>query len=123
MPSLTSAFHDTKSCDRDFFGQTSGHDRLIWSFHEFRLEATPAATARGAAAVCVCVNDRVDPACLEILARENVRLVALRCAGFSHVDVKKARKPGLTVGRVPAASPRGFFRASAAACGTTNGAG
>jgi D-lactate dehydrogenase len=99
------AFYDTKPYDREFFGQTPGHDRVDWHFHEFRLDATTAATAKGAQAVCVFVNDRVDRACLEVLAREGVRLVALRCAGFNNVDVKAARVLGLSVVRVPAYSP------------------
>ena len=102
---MTIAFYDTKPYDREFFGQTPGHDRVDWRFHEFRLDATTAATAQGAQAVCVFVNDRVDRACLEILAREKVRLIALRCAGFNNVDVKAARELGLNVVRVPAYSP------------------
>ena len=102
---LTVALYDTKPYDREFFGQTPGHDRVDWRFHDFRLDATTAATAKGAQAVCVFVNDRVDRACLANLAREKVRLVALRCAGFNNVDVKAARELGLSVVRVPAYSP------------------
>jgi D-lactate dehydrogenase len=102
---LTVALYDAKPYDREFFGQTPGHDRVGWMFHEFRLDVTTAATAKGAQAVCVFVNDRVDRACLEVLAREGVRLVALRCAGFNNVEVKAARELGLSVVRVPAYSP------------------
>lgn len=99
------AFYDTKPYDREFFETAPGRERLDWSFHEFRLNAETAGTVRGAQAVCVFVNDRVDRACLEILAREQVRLVALRCAGFNNVDVKAARELGLSLVRVPAYSP------------------
>ena len=102
---LKVALYDTKPYDREFFGQTPGHDRVDWRFYDFRLDATTAATAKGAQAVCVFVNDRVDRACLAILAREKVRLVALRCAGFNNVDVKAVRELGLSVVRVPAYSP------------------
>jgi len=102
---MTIAFYDTKPYDRESFGQTPGHDRVDWRFHEFRLNATSAATAAGAQAVCVFVNDRVDRACLEILAQQKVKLVALRCAGFNNVDTKAARELGLAVVRVPAYSP------------------
>jgi D-lactate dehydrogenase len=105
MPSTTTALYDAKSYDREFFGKTPGHDRVDWRFHGFRLNAETATTARGAQAVCVFVNDRVDRACLEILAREGVRLVALRCAGFNNVDLKAARDLGIAVTRVPAYSP------------------
>ncbi|MCI0541351.1 MAG: hypothetical protein L0Z50_39640 [Verrucomicrobiales bacterium] len=102
---ITIAFYDTKPYDREFFEKTPGHERVDWRFHEFRLNAETAGTVRGAQAVCVFVNDRVDRACLEILAREKARLAALRSAGFNNVDVKAARELGLSVARVPAYSP------------------
>lgn len=102
---VTVAFYDTKPYDREYFGRSPGHERARWHHHDFRLDVTTAATARGVQAVCVFVNDRVDRACLEILAREQVKLVALRCAGFNNVDVKAANELGLTVVRVPAYSP------------------
>jgi len=102
---MTIAFYDTKAYDREFFGRTPGHDQVEWQFHEFRLNATTAGTAAEARAVCIFVNDRVDRACLEILARQKVKLVALRCAGFNNVDVKAAGELGIAVVRVPAYSP------------------
>ena len=102
---LRVAFYDTKPYDHESFESIPGHERVEWRFHEFRLNAETAQTARGAQAVCVFVNDRVDRPCLEILAREKVQLVALRCAGFNNVDVKAARELGLAVVRVPAYSP------------------
>jgi D-lactate dehydrogenase len=42
---------------------------------------------------------------LEKLHRLGIRHLALRCAGFNHVDLPKARALGLTVTRVPAYSP------------------
>lgn len=102
---LTAAVYDAKPYDREFLARASGHERIDWRFHEFRLGAATAITARGAAAVCVFVNDCVDRECLEILEREKVRLVALRCAGFNNVDVGAARELGLPIVRVPAYSP------------------
>jgi D-lactate dehydrogenase len=55
--------------------------------------------------VCAFVNDRLDGAVLESLAGAGTRLVALRSAGFNHVDVEAAKRLGLTVVRVPAYSP------------------
>ena len=51
------------------------------------------------------VNDQLDRACLEVLARQGVELIALRCAGFNNVDVASARELKLTVTRVPVYSP------------------
>lgn len=101
---LTVAFYDAKPYDRQAFLAVAG-EGLIWQFHEFRLTAETAATAAGAAVVCVFVNDQIDAACLEQLAALGVRLVALRCAGFNNVDLAAARVHGIAVVRVPAYSP------------------
>ncbi len=98
----TVAFFDTKSYDREHFARVEGVD---WRFHEFRLGTETAAVARGASAVCVFVNDRLDRPCLTALAEAGVKHVALRCAGFNNVDLAAARELGLAVTRVPAYSP------------------
>ncbi|MGQ0733359.1 MAG: 2-hydroxyacid dehydrogenase [Acidobacteriota bacterium] len=99
------AFYDTKPFDRGNFSSGGGADRLEWQFFDFRLGSDTAGTARGALAVCVFVNDRLDRACLDTLAGHGVRLVALRCAGFNNVDLNAAKALGLAVTRVPAYSP------------------
>ena len=101
----TVAFYDTKPYDRDYFQRATHADQLAWRFHEFRLNATTAASASGAQAVCVFVNDRVDRACLKLLADLGVHHIALRCAGFNNVDLVAARELALAVTRVPAYSP------------------
>ena len=101
---MNTAFYDTKPYDRQYFGH-AGSEPLRWQFHEFRLTSATAASADGAQAVCVFVNDRLDRACLEQLHRTGVRLVALRCAGFNNVDLAAAKALGLSVVRVPAYSP------------------
>jgi D-lactate dehydrogenase len=51
------------------------------------------------------VNDLADRPTLQSLAKQGVRLVALRCAGFNNVDLVAARELGLSIVRVPAYSP------------------
>ncbi len=105
MDTLEAAFYDTKPYDKQYFEAAPGVERLRWRFHEFRLSRETAATAGGADAVCVFVNDRIDRPCLESLAQAGVRLIALRCAGFNNVDLDAARSLKLPVIRVPAYSP------------------
>lgn len=99
------AFYDAKPYDREYFLKTAPDTEITFAFHPFRLSAENAATASGCRAICVFVNDEVDRACLEGLAREGVGLIALRCAGFNHVDLKAAAALGIRVVRVPAYSP------------------
>ena len=81
---------------------TAGH-KLI--FHESRLSADTAALAGRAAAVCPFVNDDLSAPVVERLAAAGVRLLALRSAGFNHVDLAAAAAAGIAVARVPAYSP------------------
>jgi D-lactate dehydrogenase len=99
------AVFSTKAYDRRFLDAANrGFDHRL-DYFEARLDASTAALAEGYPAVCVFVNDRVDAAVLEILAKGAIRLVALRCAGYNNVDLEAAERLGVAVVRVPAYSP------------------
>lgn len=59
---------------------------------------------KGADVVCIFVNDIADAAVINALVENDVKLLALRCAGFNNVDLAAA-KGKLPVVRVPAYSP------------------
>jgi D-lactate dehydrogenase len=99
------AVYDTKPYDRSYLERANDGNRIVWRFHEFRLSAQTAASATGASGVCVFVNDRVDGACLELLAQQKIKHIALRCAGYNNVDLAAARTMNIAVTRVPAYSP------------------
>lgn len=84
------------------YSASSGH-RLV--FFEQRLTEQSSSMAIGFDAVCVFVNDRLNAEVLRMLAKNGVRLAALRCAGFNNVDLVTAEKVGMTVVRVPEYSP------------------
>lgn len=99
------AFFGTCSYDRDAFERErpgTGHEIV---YLEPRLTAATASLARGCQVACSFVNDRVDAEAVRLLAAEGVGLIALRCAGFNHVDLQAAARHGLQVARVPAYSP------------------
>ena len=81
---------------------TYGHEL---TFLEPRLTAETAAMAVGFPAVCSFVNDRIDRQALERLHSGGTRLIALRSAGYNHVDLRAAAELGFTIVRVPAYSP------------------
>lgn len=102
------AVFSSKPYDREFLtraNEAAGSSHEI-RFIEAHLDASTAALTADADAVCPFVNDRVDAAVLPVLARQGVRLIALRGAGFNNVDLRAATEAGLTVARVPAYSPR-----------------
>ena len=72
---------DTKPYDRDHLQPATAAGSIEWRFLEFRLNRDTAPTAKGAQSVCVFVNDQLDRPCLEALAAQGVKLVALRCTG------------------------------------------
>ena len=102
---ITAAVFDTKPYDRQALQQASANQAIEWRFLEFRLTEETASAAKNARAVCVFVNDQLDRSCLELLARQGVELVALRCTGFNNLDVEAAKELKLAVTRVPIYSP------------------
>ncbi|MGV3719870.1 MAG: 2-hydroxyacid dehydrogenase [Actinomycetota bacterium] len=99
------AVFSEKPYDREFLSTanaTRGHEL---TFLQPRLDLSTAPLAEGFPVICVFVNDRLDAAVLEELARGGTRLIALRCAGFNNVDLAAAHRLGMTVARVPAYSP------------------
>jgi D-lactate dehydrogenase len=79
-----------------------GHDLR---FVETRLTKETAALASGFRCVCAFANDRLDQECLTILKAGGTELIALRSAGFNHVDLPSAARLNLRVVRVPEYSP------------------
>jgi D-lactate dehydrogenase len=114
------AFYSTRPYDRRFFTEANADGAHELVFFEARLDASTAATAAGAEAVCAFVNDTLDAAVLQRLHALGVRLVLLRSAGFNHVDLPAAAALGLAVGRVPEYSPYAVAEHTAALVLTLN---
>lgn len=91
--------------DQASFTRANRHTALELHFQPARLTLDTAALAAGFEVVCAFINDELDAAVLERLAAAGTRLIALRSAGYNHVDLPSAAHLGLTVVRVPAYSP------------------
>ena len=94
--------YDVSSLNRANDGGDHGHELVML---ETRLTPETAPLAQGSEVACIFVNDEAGGAVLEALHAAGVRLVALRSAGYNHVDLATAARLGLTVARVPAYSP------------------
>jgi D-lactate dehydrogenase len=99
------AFFSTHPYDRRFFDEANAAGAHEIRYLEPRLAEVTATLAAGCQAICAFVNDRLNHLVLEALATSGTRLIALRSAGFNHVDLEAAKRLGLTVARVPAYSP------------------
>ncbi|HZF81583.1 MAG TPA: NAD(P)-dependent oxidoreductase, partial [Rubrivivax sp.] len=114
------AIFSTRPNDREFLARANGAGRHELVFLEARLDGSTVATADGAQAVCVFVNDRLDASVLQALRKAGVQLVVLRCAGFNNVDLVAAAALGIAVGRVPEYSPHAVAEHTAALVLTLN---
>ena len=74
-------------------------------FYDFRLTPQTVKIVQGYDAVCAFVNDDLSRPVLEALAANQVKLIAMRCAGYDKVDIDAAKSLGIQVVRVPAYSP------------------
>lgn len=99
------AFFSTKPYDRHAFTAANAAPAHALEFLEPRLTRATAPLARGSPAICAFVNDQLDAGTLEILRDGGTRLIALRSAGYNHVDLEAARRLGFTVVHVPQYSP------------------
>lgn len=82
--------------------KVAGHEL---TFVSTRLEAATAKLAEGFPCVCAFVNDVLDAEVIDCLSECGVKAIALRCAGYNHVDLEAADRFGLVVARVPQYSP------------------
>ena len=91
--------------DQESFTKAASGTALELHFQPARLTEDTAPLAAGHEVVCAFINDDLSAPVLERLAAAGTRLIALRSAGYNHVDLAAARRLGLTVSRVPAYSP------------------
>lgn len=104
---IRAALFSTKSYDRKHFASVLEDERfknLEVTFFDNKLDRHTAIMAKGFDAVCPFVNDVIDKDTIDILVSLNVKLIAMRCAGFNNVDIEYA-KDKIPVCTVPAYSP------------------
>ncbi len=105
VPHMKIAFFDAKSYDRPSFDRYGKEAGVTFKYYETKLSVDTVELARGADGVCVFVNDDLRAEVIDRLSELGVRVIALRCAGFNNVDVRRAEERGIPVVRVPAYSP------------------
>lgn len=91
--------------EQDSFTAANASNAFSLSFQPSRLTPATATLAEGVPVVCAFINDDLSAPVLQRLAAGGTRLIALRSAGYNHVDLKTAKQLGLGVVRVPDYSP------------------
>lgn len=81
-------FFDTHSFEKDFFCEANKYFSHDLNFFESRLNEKSAILAKGYPVICAFANDHLDEKVLNILFENGTKLVALRSAGFNHVNLK-----------------------------------
>lgn len=99
------AVFSTKTYDETFLNLANVGGKHSMTFFEPQLDIRTSRLGEKFPCVCTFVNDRLDADVLQHLFDFGTKLVALRCAGFNNVDLKKAKEIGMTLARVPAYSP------------------
>ncbi|PJD96842.1 MAG: hydroxyacid dehydrogenase [Legionella sp.] len=97
------AIYNTKDYERVIFNTIEHKHNFV--FMTEPLSLTTVEKAKGFDGISCFVTDCLNSAIINKLADYKIKLIALRSAGFDHVDLDAARLAGITVVRVPKYSP------------------
>ena len=98
------AFYSSHKFEHNSIEKTNKNKHEL-VFIEETLSEKSIPLALGCEAICIFVNDKTDALTLKKLHKIGVKYIALRSAGFNHVDLPEAKKLGIKVARVPEYSP------------------
>ena len=115
---MTVTFYSAQSYDKIFFDRYNSSQTI--RYLESRLNEQTADLSAGSDAVCIFVNDHASAEVIQKWSEQGIKLIALRSAGFNHVDLKAAKEYGIPVVRVPAYSPHAIAEHAVAIILTLN---
>lgn len=99
-------FYDTKKYDKESFEKIMPKYKDIEiEFTESDIDEQTARYSQGFDAICAFVSSDLSKKVIQVLAKNNIKLILMRCAGFNNVDLKEAEKSGIIILRVPGYSP------------------
>ena len=97
-------FFDIKDYDKEFFKKYETNYNFEMTFLKVRLTEETANLTKGYDVVCGFANDNINKETIDIMAKNGIKLLAMRCAGFNNVSLKDVNERFKVV-RVPAYSP------------------
>ena len=95
-------FFDIKDYDKEFFKKYEKDYNFEMTFLKVRLTEETANLTKGYDVVCGFANDNINKETIDIMAKNGIKLLAMRCAGFNNVSLKDIHNRFV---RVPAYSP------------------
>jgi len=98
------AIFSIHSFDRPFFEKIKNSNHELVYFQE-QLSKETAHLAKDFDAIAIFTSDNVDEDILKSLHSYGVKYIALRSAGYDHVDLQKATELNMKVANVPEYSP------------------
>jgi len=98
------AVFSAKEYDKTFFEKANIYNFNI-KYYEESLEKNSASLTQGFDAICAFVNDNLNDQVINILKENNIKIIAMRCAGTNNVDLKKAKENNIYVTNVKKYSP------------------
>lgn len=97
-------FYDMKEYDKEIFKKYGKDYNFDMTFLKVKLTEESANFTKDFDIVCAFANDDINKETVEILAKNGIKLLAMRCAGFNNIALKDI-KNRFKVVRVPAYSP------------------
>ncbi len=98
------AVYSTHKFERNYLETVfSGKHDVKYIGSSLSIDTAP--LAHGYEAVSIFVSDDASSQVLQILGKAGVKFLALRSAGYNHVDLAEAKKLNIKVARVPDYSP------------------
>jgi len=99
-------FFSTQKYEQSLYEEINKAHQHQLTFYDFHLSRDTVGSIKPTDVVCCFVNDVLDAAVIDVLAERGVKLIALRSAGYNHVDYNYAQNKGIAVCRVPSYSPQ-----------------
>ena len=113
------AFFDTKPYDKESFNEINKKYGFEITYYRYHLTSDNIILAQNFDIVIVFVNDVINSEMIDKLASYDVKLIALRSAGFNNINLHTA-KDKIRVVRVPAYSPNAIAEHTIALMMTLN---
>ena len=101
---MKTAVFSTHEFERPYLNHANGKKHDL-NYYEARLTEKTVTLAKGHSAICLFTGDDASASIVKKLNEFGVKLIALRSAGYNHVNIKKANELGVVVARVPEYSP------------------